>query len=93
MANLAKSRFLAWDLTDEEKLAGHTLSDLNIKMIQNEVSKYANTFISQKYTDEAPTKQALEQAWLLGAIEALEYLIAAHEAVQQATAEGGMEEY
>lgn len=72
------NRFINYDLSPEDEVLGKTLSDANIMFIKNVICMYANDHTRIMYNSDQPHKAAIEQAYILGCIQSLEYLLAFH---------------
>jgi len=75
-------RFVSYKLDDKTVELGHRFTDSNIKVIQNYISAHAHDHLNLTYTDAEPTRVAIQQAYIKGAIDALEHLLISHYAVQ-----------
>lgn len=83
MAMPRPTSFSAWDLTQEEELAGSRLTELQVKKIQNEISTIAHSKLALSFDPNNTLKFAQEEAYLKGQLEVLEYLLQQHEAASQ----------
>ena len=82
-----ENKFLSYELAEQELLDGATLSDANVRYIQNQLSAYAHDHLRITYDDANPSQAAIQSSFIKGAIAALDHLLASHTEVQQALLE------
>lgn len=75
MAILLPTRFSAYQLTDEEVLQGSILNGLQLQVMQNHLSVYAEERLSLDYNPEHKEQFLQAEARLKGIIEILSYLM------------------
>lgn len=78
MARLQENPFTSWKLSEEEFRLGSTLTELNLKLIQNEIADAALEKLNLTFDPTNPLKFAQQEAELGGKIRALQYLIDLH---------------
>ena len=75
MAQLLPNSFTSYQLSEEERLSGESLTTLNEQVIQNLISALAEEKLNLTYTPESPTSYALRAAELIGQIGILKLLL------------------
>ena len=75
MAELIPNLFTSWSMTDQEKLNGSILGELQTMCIQNEIVMYSSQKLKLELNPESGTSQFLEDAYLRGKIDALQDLL------------------
>lgn len=80
------SKAQKFEFTEEEYITSRLLPDLNLKYIKSVLADYALTRALMRVDDSSGTvdlqKFAMESEYQRGAIEALSYIIANHEAAE-----------
>lgn len=79
------SQFIKWKLTQEEFPFACQFTDLNHKMIQNEIAICAEEKLALEFNPEAPIKFAQQEAFLAGKLAILQYILAQSIAVLSPT--------
>ena len=79
MATLVINRFTSWSLSPEEVKAGSILTDLQVKVLQNQLAEIASEKISLVYDASNPLKFAQREAELQGQMGIIEYLLSQHQ--------------
>ena len=78
MASLISNSFTSWNLTQEELRMGSIFTDLNLKLIQNEISIAAHEKLNLTFNPLNPNEFIQMEAELGGKIRALQYLLDLH---------------
>ena len=78
MASLVSISFTSWNLTQEELRMGSIFTDLNLKLIQNEISIAALEKLNLTFNPLNPNEFIQMEAELGGKIRALQYLLDLH---------------
>lgn len=79
MAQQIVNSFTQFSLTDEEQIAGQTLTTNNLLCLQNHKAVIAQEKLNLTYDPDAPQKYALNLSFLAGQLALIDYLIELHE--------------
>lgn len=82
--NNIESQFQILPVTEDMMIAGHTFSSAQRAVIQNLIASYAHEHLNLKFDCDKPHLAAIEQARVKGMIDALQYLLDAHNELQLA---------
>lgn len=80
MATMQINEFTSWNLTAYEFKIGSILNELNVQVIQNEISRLASEKLNLLYDTTNPMKYLQREAEITGQIGILQYLLAQSEA-------------
>lgn len=83
MPQLVPTSLTRLALTEEESVAGHTLTSLNLAVIQNLIADASESKINLEYDPVNPIKFAQDEAFIQGQLKILRYLQQMHEESQE----------
>ena len=80
MVKRKESSFTAWEFSEDELTLAVSLTDLQVKFIQNERAEVAERKLTLAFGDSDPTMVIREMEYLRGQLAAFDYLLTMHAA-------------
>lgn len=79
MSQKAVNSFTSWELSEQEVLQGSVLTDLQLKVMQNQRAEIAEQKLALIFDPLNPMSYGLRVAELDGQLGAINYILAQHE--------------
>ena len=84
MATLIPNEFTSYQLNEQESLEGAIFTIPQKYVLHNLLSVYAAEMLSLEYDVAAPNSYIQQEAYKRGQIESIRFLLASHDAAQEA---------
>lgn len=81
MSKITSNKFSTYELSEEERVSGHSFSEYNLQVLHNEASLAAHEIIALQYDETSPMLYVQRKAYLQGKIDFVAWLMEVHQQV------------